>query len=118
MQRDERPIVYSSTWEENPVCPRCGKNPCVCQQKISLPPPRQTLTIRREVKGRGGKTVTTISNIILSEQDIKHLAKSLKKVCGTGGTVKLQTIEIQGDFREKIAVYLQKQGYKIKFSGG
>lgn len=84
----------------------------------SLPPQEQTAEIRREKKGRGGKTVTAIYNLQLSAADQKELCTQLKKACGCGGAVKEDCIEIQGDQREKIAAELQRLGYKTKFTGG
>ncbi len=74
-----------------------------------------TVYIRRETKGRGGKTVTVISGLV---GNLKSWKKDLQKLCGSGGTVKENNIEIQGDHRSKIAEYLQGRGLKIKFSGG
>jgi translation initiation factor 1 len=116
--KDERPTVYSTDWENQPVCPRCGKRPCVCKQAVSLPAREQTAHIRRETKGRGGKSVVTVSNLVLSDKDLKSLAKLLKKACGSGGTVKDGIIEIQGEHRDKIAETLEKRGYKVKYTGG
>lgn len=84
----------------------------------SLPPHQQTVYLHRESKGRGGKTVTLVKNLILSNADLKSLAKHLKQVCGSGGTVKEGMIEIQGEHREKIAAALEKMGYKVKIAGG
>lgn len=118
MPTDKRPTVYSSEWEAAETCPRCGKFPCVCRIKKSLPPSEQIAHIRREKKGRGGKTVTTISNLSLNQADLKQLAKSLKKLCNTGGTFKQDTIELQGDFRDQAAAFLQNEGFRTKFTGG
>lgn len=84
----------------------------------SLPPQQQTAYLHRDSKGRGGKSVTLVKNLILSEQDRRELAKKLKQVCGSGGTVKDDIIEIQGEHREKIAEALTKMGYKVKIAGG
>jgi len=84
----------------------------------SLPPQQQTAYLHRESKGRGGKTVTLVKNLVLSENDRKALAKKLKQACGTGGTVKDDLIEIQGDHRPKIADLLRSQGYQVKIAGG
>jgi len=59
-----------------------------------------------------------LKNLILSEEDTKELAKRLKQVCGSGGTVKDSIIEIQGEHREKVAEELKKIGYKVKIAGG
>ncbi|GAB4416974.1 MAG: hypothetical protein Kow002_03170 [Anaerolineales bacterium] len=84
----------------------------------SLPPGKQTAYLHREIKGRGGKAVTLVKNLMLTEADMKALAKKLKAACGSGGTVKDGIIEIQGEHREKIAVVLEKLGYKTKIAGG
>jgi len=84
----------------------------------SLPPNQQTAYLHRDSKGRGGKGVTLIKNLILSEEDMSALAKRIKQACGVGGTVKDGVIEIQGNDRERIAEVLVKLGYKIKMAGG
>jgi translation initiation factor 1 len=84
----------------------------------SLPPQQQTAYLHRESKGRGGKAVTLVKNLRLSPADMKALAKKLKAACGSGGTVKNNIIEIQGEHREKIAVALERMGYKVKIAGG
>jgi len=83
-----------------------------------LPPNQQTAALLRDRKGRGGKTVTVIRDLQLNPDDLKALAKDLKQACGTGGTIKDATIEIQGDHREKIAARLRQLGYKTKMVGG
>lgn len=84
----------------------------------SLLPQQQIAYLHRESKGRGGKTVTLVKNLVLSEKDLKTLAKRLKQACGSGGTVKEGMIEIQGEHREKIAEVLRAAGYKVKIAGG
>ena len=84
----------------------------------SLPPQQQTAYLHRDSKGRGGKSVTLIKNLVLSEDEMKSLAKRIKQDCGVGGTVKDGVIEIQSEQRERIAEILQKLGYKIKIAGG
>lgn len=84
----------------------------------SLPPQQQTAYLHRESGGRGGKVVSVVKNLILTEEDMKILAKKLKQECGTGGTVKDGVIEIQGEHRQRMAEVLQKLGYKVKIAGG
>jgi len=84
----------------------------------SQQPQQQTIYLHRESSGRGGKAVTIVKKLMLSEEDMKALAKKLKNECGTGGTIKDGIIEIQGEHREKIAVVLQRLGYKVKIAGG
>jgi len=74
--------------------------------------------LRRETKGRKGKGVITIRGLGLDPLALKLLAKKLKKICGTGGTVIDEVIEIQGDKRDIITATLKKEGFKVKFTGG
>ena len=87
-------------------------------ERPDVPPAQQTLKIQASRKGRKGKTVTVVSGFQLSAKSLQALAKQLKSHCGTGGTVKDETIEIQGDQRSKIQAFLDKKGYKTKLSGG
>ncbi len=74
--------------------------------------------IARESKGRKGAGVTLVSGVPLGASDLAAFAKLLKKRCGTGGTIKNSTIEIQGDQRTKIAAEVEKKGWKVKLVGG
>jgi translation initiation factor 1 len=74
--------------------------------------------IRRETKGRKGKGVTTIIGLALTEPEMKALCSKLKKMCGTGGALKDNVIEIQGDNRDKIKASLEQLGHNVKFAGG
>jgi translation initiation factor 1 len=84
----------------------------------SLPAKEQTVYLHRDSKGRGGSPVTLVRNLVLAEEDLKDLAKKLKHMCASGGTIKDGVIEIQGEHREKIAEALKKMGYKVKIAGG
>ena len=53
----------------------------------------------REKGGRGGKTVTVIRGL---DADLNAVASDLKRHCGTGGAVKGDAVEIQGDHRDKV----------------
>jgi translation initiation factor 1 len=74
--------------------------------------------LRRETKGRGGKGVTLIDGLPLAEDALQALARQLKNKCGTGGTVKNGTIEIQGDHRVQLQALLEALGFKVKLAGG
>jgi translation initiation factor 1 len=74
--------------------------------------------IRRETSGRKGKGVTTVSGLPLDDKAMAQVAKKLKQLCGTGGTVKNFVIEIQGDHRQTLKDVLEKQGYTVKLAGG
>ena len=76
------------------------------------------MRIRREVKGRKGKGVTTVSGIGLDAGELKRIAADLKRKCGTGGSVKEGVIIIQGDHRTTILSEMQKNGFTAKLAGG
>ncbi len=81
-------------------------------------PSKQGVRIRRESKGRGGKNVCVIDGLPLDEKGLKTLLKKLKGQLGSGGAVKGNALEIQGDHREKLLLILEKEGFKAKLSGG
>ena len=82
------------------------------------PPQEQAIRLQASRKGRGGKTVTVITGFESKAETLTALLKKLKAHCGTGGTLKDNTLEIQGDHREKLLAFLIKEGYKAKISGG
>lgn len=85
---------------------------------VTITPSDGYAKVRRETKGRKGKGVVTITGLGLDNKSLKELAKKLKKICGTGGSVVDEVIEIQGDKREEIKLILEKNGFKVKFIGG
>lgn len=112
MSKNESKTVWSSDKGD------LRKQLAVPQNIRSLPPQQQTLYLHRDSKGRGGKTVTLIKKMVLSEEDMKDLARKLKQICGSGGTIREGVIEIQGEHRDKIAEALTQMGYKVKIAGG
>jgi translation initiation factor 1 len=84
----------------------------------SLPPRQQTARVALDKSHRRGKAVTVIADLVLTEADLDALGKSLKTLCGAGGTVKDGKIEVQGDHRDKIIDHLSALGYKVKRVGG
>ena len=121
-RRNEPGLVYSS--EHGRMCPHCGlpNKRCVCRSN-----PRKSATVvegdgivrvRREKKGRKGKTVTTLTGIQLPEDELKDLAKELKRKCGGGGAVKDGVIEIQGDHCDVLVAELESRDFKVKRAGG
>lgn len=77
----------------------------------TLSPPQQILKVKLETKQRAGKVVTLVEGFIGKEEDLKELEKKLKSFCGTGGSSKDGEIIIQGDQREKVMQWLQKNNY-------
>jgi translation initiation factor 1 len=120
---DNSRFVYST--ESGRICLSCGRptKKCTCRKKKtakkeSVYPDDGIIRVRREVKGRKGKTVTTVFGIPLADKDLKQFAKQLKRKCGTGGSVKDGVIIIQGDHRETLLNEIKQQGYAVKLAGG
>ena len=72
----------------------------------------------RQTKGRKGKGVTLITGLPLSEAELAELGADLKRRCGSGGTVKAGSIEIQGDHRDLIVAELTARGWQARRTGG
>ena len=106
MANDDARLVYST--ETGRMCLACGRplRKCACKEKRApkgtAPESDGILRIRRETKGRGGKTVTTISGFDERDADIKQLAARLKNLGGTGGSSKNGVIMLQGEHREAV----------------
>lgn len=83
-----------------------------------LPPNQQNLRVQATRKGKGGKTVTVITGFQTKSETLTDLLKKLKSQCGTGGTVRDNELEIQGDHTQKLVELLTQMGYKAKKSGG
>ena len=75
-------LVYSTA--SGRICPSCGHptTKCTCKKKEtvkkqSIYPNDGIVRIRREVKGRKGKTVTSVFGVPLEDKEIKQFAKTL-----------------------------------------
>ncbi|MCP5042712.1 MAG: translation initiation factor Sui1 [bacterium] len=121
-RRSNDGLVYSS--EHGRICPHCGLPTKRCQCRANprlreqVPDGDGIVRVRRETKGRKGKTVTTLTGILLPESELKQLAKELKRRCGGGGAVKDGVIEIQGDHRDVLVEELERRDFKVKRAGG
>ena len=97
--------TYKLVYSDNPNSMR--------KQHAAKPASGGKAVLRLERKGRGGKTVTIIERLAVSDDDLKTLCKELKQKCGTGGTIKEHHIELQGDFRDKVRLQLSNRGYQV-----
>jgi translation initiation factor 1 len=101
------------------VCPTCGWpiKDCKCSSKRTVDesvPGKVVAKLRMEKKGRGGKTVTVVYDLPDNEAFLRELAQDLKRACGTGGAVAENTVELQGDLRERVRDHLIKKGWQVK----
>ena len=81
-------------------------------------PQKQFLEAHFSKKGRAGKTVTVIKGFEGDQAELKNLAKTLKQLVGSGGTVKDGEIIIQGNYREILMEKLRDMGHDVKRVGG
>ena len=113
-----RGLVYST--ELGRTCPSCRRalNDCHCNDDAIRILGDGKVRVGRQTNGRAGKCVTLVSGLPLTLEQLAELAAKLKKRCGSGGTVKEGTIEIQGDHRDAVLEQLLGLGYNAKKTGG
>ena len=113
-------FVYSS--DAGRLCPACGRPvaQCACagERRARRPSPAGPVRVGRQTKGRKGSGVTVITGLPLSAAEMAELASDLKRRCGSGGTVRDGTIEIQGDHRDLLVAELAARGWPAKRTGG
>ena len=108
-------LVYSSA--AGRICPGCGQpeRGCRCGGKPSAAvPDRPVAKLRIEKAGRGGKTVTVVFGLPRNADFLEHLATDLKRACGTGGAVREDGVELQGDLRERVRDLLVARNFTVK----
>jgi translation initiation factor 1 len=116
-------LVYSTDGGRVDTCATCGLpyKQCRCNESTQPAPAKKSdgiVRVMRDRKGRGGKTVTVIDGMMGSEAELTAMAQQLKKLCGSGGSVKDGNIEIQGDHCDKVMAKLTALGYRVKRAGG
>jgi translation initiation factor 1 len=112
--RDSRPVYQTG---KGRVCPKCGwpVDDCRCSTAAEEPvPAKLTCVLRLEKKGRGGKTVTVVANLPRNAAFLASLASELKRACGTGGSAQEDTVEVQGDHRERLRPLLAAKGWAVR----
>jgi translation initiation factor 1 len=109
-------LVYST--DKGRTCARCGWpiTNCRCSTKAGDQPlpARIVAKLRMEKAGRGGKTVTVLYDLPRNNAFLKELCGELKRACGCGGAVREDTIELQGELRDRVREVLSKKGMAIK----
>lgn len=110
-------LVYSTA--DDGKCPGCGwpQRSCKCSTRTTADEPiptRVVAKLRLEKKGRGGKTVTVVYGLPQNEAFLHELSLTLKRACGTGGTIGEGTIELQGELRDRVRQVLEQRGWVVK----
>ena len=99
------------------LCPKCGwpADDCRCSKAAAEPvPAKLRCVLRLEKKGRGGKSVTVVTDLPKNDSFLAALAAELKRACGTGGTGADGSVEIQGDQRDRLRPLLQAKGWIVR----
>jgi len=125
-------VVYDSDIGRVDRCTSCGKRHDACRCASSQPkaavrqgpptgpkaPADGIVRVSRDKKGRRGKTMTIVTGLPGGPAALSEVATTLKRLCGSGGTVSGDAVEIQGDHRDRVAAKLTELGHKVKLAGG
>jgi translation initiation factor 1 len=117
---DPMSIVYSTGVGR--ICSGCRRpvTQCACKTAAgkAVRADAGKVRVSRQTQSRAGKAVTLISGLPLNAIELATLARDLKRHCGSGGTVKDGSIEIQGEHRDAVLAELLRRGFAAKRSGG
>ncbi len=110
-------LFEGTQFDVPPRCDRCNELEADCQ--CPPPPPERKPADSQEAKvstekRKRGKIVTLVSGLSEPDTDLSLLTKTLKDYCGSGGTLKDEVIEIQGDQQGRVREKLAELGYRIK----
>lgn len=95
------------------TCNTCGLPPelCVCEDVAKS---QQTIRVYTEERSYN-KVVTIMENFDTDETDIDSLSSELKSQFACGGKAEGDTIEIQGDHKQRVMKYLsEEKGYEVE----
>jgi translation initiation factor 1 len=110
-------LFEGTEFDRPPRCERCGEleEDCQCPPEAAplTPPEKQTARLAIE-KRKKGKVVTVIRGLEPAGNDLPALLTKLKSVCGAGGTISEDGIEIQGKHLERLRETLGQIGYRVK----
>lgn len=113
MRNNRTSLVYSTEQDISRREPSIQKGEITAVSAV-----QQKVTVRLDRKGRGGKSVTVIEGLQIGTKEKDFLMKQLKSKFGTGGSLKDEALEIQGDHRDAILIHLGNLGFRPKKAGG
>ena len=91
-----------------PATPRLPAAAIGTPANPAAPEFRGKLVVRRELKGRGGKTVTRISGLPAAHREA--LASNMKKKLGCGALIEGDDVVLLGDLVDRAADWLTERG--------
>jgi translation initiation factor 1 len=111
-------VVY--TTDRGRRCPVCGwpQEDCRCSKNLATSrgetvPAKPVAKLRVENRA-SGKQVTIVAGLPRNEEWLAALCRELKKACGAGGSAGEDSVEIQGDHRERLRELLARKGMAVK----
>ncbi len=96
---------FGSDWQEVKIAPKKTKT------EVTEPSKHQ---LHFQKEKRRGKVVTLVGPLHVSKDDAKALLKKLKKKLGTGGNIKEEFMEFQGDIQPRLRELFIAEGYRFK----
>lgn len=110
-------LFAGTPFDRPPRCERCGEleEDCVCPPAPHSwrPPDQQTARVRVE-KRKAGRVVTMVEGLDPQESDLPALLKALKNLCGAGGSLREDQIELQGEQATRVVAHLRGLGYRVR----
>ncbi len=110
-------LFEGTPFDRPPRCEVCGEleAECTCPppEPERIPPEKQTARLCIE-KRKKGKMVTVIQGLPAEGNDLPALLVALKTLCGAGGSLKEEILEIQGKHLDRIRDHLTQLGYRTK----
>lgn len=110
-------LFEGTPFDRPPRCEICNELEAVCvcppPEKVLTPPGKQTARLAVE-KRKKGKVVTVVRGLSADDNDLPALLTRLKSTCGAGGTLKDDTLELQGDHHDQVTNLLKSLGYKVR----
>ena len=102
-------------WAIQRSCPRCGWPEADCRcSRPAAPKPSGRPVMRIRLERRRGKPITVVAAEGLSKDDLRTLLRELKGKLATGGTLKGEELELQGDHRAATREQLASRGHRVK----
>ena len=102
--------------EAAPAAPGPPNAPAAGAQTAGPGATTKPVVVGRETKGRKGAGVTVVNGLAMSDEALASLARELKQLCATGGTVRGATIELQGEHRDRVVAELVARGWAARRS--